>query len=43
MSNSPAVAADTPKPAVAPDQATPAAPQQNQENKQDDAKPAQQK
>ncbi|MGL5168747.1 MAG: hypothetical protein ACRC9K_22945 [Afipia sp.] len=42
MSNSPVVAADTPKPAVAPDQATPATPQQNQENK-GDAKPEQQK
>jgi hypothetical protein len=42
MSNSPAVAADTPKPAVAPDQAAPATPQQNQDNK-GDAKPEQQK
>jgi len=42
MSNSPVVAADTPKPAVAPDQATPATPQQNQDDKSD-AKPAQQK
>ncbi|CEG07529.1 hypothetical protein BN961_00921 [Afipia felis] len=42
MSNSPVVAADAPKPAIAPDQAKPAMPQQNQENKSE-ATPAQQK
>ncbi|MDO8980094.1 MAG: hypothetical protein Q7V17_12770 [Afipia sp.] len=42
MSNSPVVAADAPKPAVAPDQATPATPQQNPDSK-GDAKPEQQK
>lgn len=48
MSNAPPMAADTPKPTQAPAQApvTPSvakpAPQQNQDNKQADGKPAQQ-
>jgi cell division septation protein DedD len=40
MSNSPSVAAETPKPAVTPDQA---AAEQKQDGKQADPKPAEQK
>jgi hypothetical protein len=39
MSNSPSVAADTSKPAVTPDSAPPAAPEQKQDGKQADSKP----
>jgi hypothetical protein len=44
MSSSPPMAADTPKPAQAPETPSVAkpAPQQNQDNKQADGKPAQQ-
>ena len=44
MSNSPSTAADTAKPAQAPDTQSPAkpAPQQGQDNKQADGKPDQQ-
>jgi hypothetical protein len=44
MSNTSTIAADTPKPAQAPDTQVPAkpAPQQGQDNKQADGKPAQQ-
>ena len=44
MSSSPSIAADTSKPAQAPDTQSPAkpAPQQNQDNKEAEAKPGQQ-